>query len=52
MESSTWSFISRLVTAAGDLDQPVGQGGFAMVDMGDDGKIADLGEIGHWSFGH
>ena len=27
----------------GELDQPVGQGGFAMVNMGDDGKIADLG---------
>ncbi len=28
--------------AAAKLDQPVGQGGFAMVDMGDDGKIADV----------
>ena len=32
---------------AGELDQPVGQGGFAMVDMGDDGEIADLGQVGH-----
>ena len=27
---------------AGLLDQPVGQGRFAMVDMGDDGEIADV----------
>ncbi len=27
---------------AGHLDQPVGQRRFAMVDMGDDGKIADI----------
>jgi hypothetical protein len=27
--------------AAGDLDQAVGQRRFAMVDMGDDGEIAD-----------
>ena len=33
--------------AAGRLDQPVGQGRFAMVDMGDDGEIADLGKVGH-----
>ena len=32
---------------ARDLDQPVGQGRFAMVDMGDDGEIADMGEVGH-----
>ena len=32
---------------AGELDQPVGQGGFAMVDMGDDGEIADMGKVGH-----
>ncbi len=29
------------------LDQPVGQGRFPVVDMGDDGKIADMGEVGH-----
>jgi hypothetical protein len=28
--------------AAGELDQPVGQRRLAMVDMGDDGKIADV----------
>ncbi len=32
---------------AGDLDQPVGQGRFPVVDMGHDGKIADMGEVGH-----
>ena len=32
---------------AGQLDQPVGKGRFAMVDMGDDGEIADAGEVGH-----
>ena len=32
---------------AGDLDQPVGKRRFAMVDMGDDGKIADMGKVGH-----
>ncbi len=26
------------------LDQPVGKGGFAMVDMGDDGEVADMVE--------
>ncbi len=29
------------------LDQPVGQGRFAVVDMGDDRKIADVAERGH-----
>jgi hypothetical protein len=29
------------------LDEPVSEGGFAMVDMGDDGEIADFGEICH-----
>ncbi len=32
---------------AGELDQPVGQGGFPVVDMGDDGEIADVREVGH-----
>ena len=32
---------------AGHLDEPVGEGGFAVVDMGHDGEIADLGELGH-----
>ena len=32
---------------AAELDQPVGEGRFPVVDMGDDGKIADLGEVGH-----
>ena len=29
------------------LDQPVGKGGLAMVDMGDNGKIADVFAFGH-----
>ncbi len=29
------------------LDQPVGQGRLAMVDMSDDGEIADMREVGH-----
>ena len=33
-----------LFQRAGHLDQPVGERGFAMVDMGDDGKIADVGK--------
>jgi hypothetical protein len=32
---------------AGELDQPVGKGRLAVVDMGHDGEIADLGELGH-----
>jgi hypothetical protein len=47
MESSTWSFISRLVSPPVDLDQAVGQRRFPVIDMGDDGEIADVGEIGH-----
>jgi hypothetical protein len=27
---------------AGDLKEPVGQGGFPVVDMRDDGKIPDM----------
>ncbi len=33
--------------AAAKLNQAVGQRGFAMVDMGDDGKVADFGQVGH-----
>ncbi|MCH8036838.1 MAG: hypothetical protein IIC53_06890 [Proteobacteria bacterium] len=29
------------------MDQPVGQGGFPVVDVGDDGEVADLGELDH-----
>ncbi len=32
---------------AAELDQPVGQGRFPMVDMGDDREIAEMGEVGH-----
>src|SRR5205823_10758031 len=33
--------------APGELDQPVGQGRFPMIDMGDDREIPDVGEVGH-----
>ena len=32
---------------AGELDQPVGERALPVVDVGDDGKIADLGKVGH-----
>ena len=32
---------------AGELDQPVSEGRFPMVDMGDDREIADAVEVGH-----
>ena len=47
IESSIWSFISRSDSAAAQLDQPVGERRFAVVDMGDDGEIADMGGISH-----
>ena len=33
--------------AAADLDQPIGQGGFAMIDVGDDGEVTDMVQICH-----
>ena len=33
--------------APGALDQAVGQGRLAMVDMGDDRKVADVRKVGH-----
>ena len=33
--------------AAAILDKAVGKRGFAVVNMGDDGKIADMGELAH-----
>ena len=35
--------------AAGDLDQPVGQRRFPVIDMRDDGKIPDFIDFLHWS---
>jgi hypothetical protein len=32
---------------ARELNQPVGQGRFSVVDMGDDREIADMAELGH-----
>ena len=40
IESSTWSCISRAVTA-GQLQQTVSQRGFAVIDVGNDRKIAE-----------
>jgi len=34
--------------AAGALDQPVGERAFPVIDVGDDGKIADFRSVGHW----
>ena len=33
--------------SAAGLDQPVGERGLAVVDVGDDGEVADPGEVGH-----
>jgi hypothetical protein len=41
IESRTCSFISRSVRPP-HLDQPVGERRLAMVDMGDDGEVADM----------
>jgi len=32
-----------LVDGVALLQQPVGEGGLAVIDMGDDGKVADVG---------
>ena len=34
---------------AGELEEPVGEGGLAVIDVGDDGEVADVGwgERGH-----
>src|SRR5690606_37583307 len=37
---------------AGHLDEPVGEGRLAVVDMGDDGAIGDLGGLGHDGAGY
>ena len=36
-----------LLHRAADLDHPVGQGGFAVVNVGDDGEVADLALVSH-----
>ena len=36
-----------LVERAGELDQPVGERGLAVVDVGDDAEVADVG-LAHW----
>ena len=41
IESSTCALISRWVSAPGQFEQPVGQGGFPVVDVRDDAEIAD-----------
>src|SRR3546814_6697016 len=38
--------------AAAELDQAVGQGGLAMVDVSDDREVTDVGQVGHaWLYG-
>ena len=36
-----------ILDRSGLLDEPVSKGGFAMVDMRDDGEIADMSEVCH-----
>ena len=30
------------------LDQSIGEGRFTVIDVGDDGEVADMGEVAHW----
>ena len=36
-----------LLEAAATLDQPIGQGRLAVIDMGDDREVSDMGDVGH-----
>ena len=36
-----------LAEATTELDKAVCEGGFAVVDVGDDGEIADMADVGH-----
>ena len=47
MESRIWLDHLAVGDGSTELDQPVGEGRFAVVDMGDDGEIADMGGISH-----
>jgi hypothetical protein len=47
MASSKLLLHVALGHGAGQLDQPVGERGFPVVDMGDDGEVADAGGVGH-----
>ena len=40
--------VDALVNGVTLLKQPVGQGGLSVVNVGDDGKIADFGNVRHW----
>ena len=40
-------FHFAIAEAAAELDQPVRQGRLAVVDVGDDGKVSDMREVGH-----
>jgi hypothetical protein len=42
IESRSCSLASRSETACGGLEQAVGEGGLAVVDVGDDGEVSDL----------
>ena len=39
--------IDALVEGVALLQQPIGEGGLAVIDMGDDGKVADMGLVEH-----
>ena len=41
--------LARLKAAA-ELNQPVGKRRLAVVDMGDDREIADMGKVGHGAY--
>ena len=49
IESRSWATISRCVDGAGVLEQPIGEGRFAVVDVGDDAEVADALE---WNGAH
>ena len=46
LSSTCAAHLARLEPAA-QLDQAIGERRLAVIDMGDDGEIADVGEIGH-----
>ena len=45
MLSRTCSLHLALADGAGELEQPVGQRGLAVVDVGDDAEVADAGLV-------
>jgi hypothetical protein len=45
MESSTWALHLARGQRTGQLQQAISQRGFAMIDMSNDGKIAEKGGV-------